>query len=144
MPHIDVWIHLVWATKSRKPLLTSQIRPVVFNHIRENAKLKDIHLDFINGFTQHVHLLVSMNAKQTIAEITQLIKGESSFWINKNQLTTTKFEWQDDYYAVSVSHSALNRVREYIKNQESHHEKKTFDQEVDEFVRKYGFERLND
>jgi REP element-mobilizing transposase RayT len=144
MPHIDVWIHLVWATKSRKPLLTSQIRQVVFNHIRENAKLKDIHLDFINGFSEHVHLLISMNAKQTIAEITQLIKGESSFWINKNHLTITKFEWQDDYYAVSVSHSALDSVREYIKNQELHHQHKAFDQEVDEFVRKYGFERLKD
>ena len=144
MPYLKVWIHLVWATKSRKPLLSAPIRPLVFNHIRENASTKNIHLDFINGFTEHVHCLVSMNAKQSIAEITQLIKGESSFWINKNNLTATKFEWQDDYYAVSVSHSVVNRVREYIKNQENHHQTKTFDQEVDEFIRKYGFERLSD
>jgi len=144
MPYLKVWIHLVWATKSRKPLLSSTIRPIIFNHIRENASTKNIHLDFINGFTEHVHCLVSMNAKQTIAEITQLIKGESSFWINKNNLTRTNFEWQDDYYAVSVSHSDVNRVREYIKNQENHHQTKTFSQEVDEFIRKYGFERLSD
>jgi len=144
MAYLKIWIHFVWATKSRKPLLTGDIRQKVFNHISENAKTKNIHLDFINGFTEHVHCLVSMNAKQTTAEITQLIKGESSFWINKNKLTKTKFEWQDDYYAVSVSHSAVNRVREYIKNQENHHQTKTFAQEVDEFIRKYGFERLSD
>jgi putative transposase len=144
MAYLKVWIHFVWATKSRKPLLTSKIRHTVFNHIRENAKAKNIHLDFINGFTEHVHCLVSLNAKQTIAEVTQLIKGESSFWINKNNLTKSKFEWQDDYYAVSVSHSAVNRVREYIKNQENHHQRRTFNQEVDEFIRKNGFEKLSD
>jgi putative transposase len=144
MPYLKVWIHLVWATKSRKPLLTGEIRYTVFNHIRENAKTKNIHLDFINGFTEHVHCLVSLNAKQTIAEVAQLIKGESSSWINKNNLTKTKFEWQDDYYAVSVSHSAVNRVREYIKNQENHHKAKTFNQEVDIFARRYGFEKLSD
>lgn len=144
MAYLKVWIHIVWATKSRKPLLTSEIRLKVFNHILENAKTKNIHLDFINGFTEHVHCLVSLNSKQTIAEVTQLIKGESSFWINKNNLTKTKFEWQDDYYAVSVSHSAVNRVREYIKNQENHHQTRKFAREVDEFIRKYGFEKLSD
>jgi len=55
-----------------------------------------------------------------------MIKGESSNWINKNQLTKEKFEWQDEYFAVSVSESHLEFVREYIKNQEEHHQKKTF------------------
>ena len=64
----------------------------------------------------------------------QLIKGESSFWINKNKITSTKFEWQDDYFAVSVSESGVDAMREYIKNQEEHHTKKTFQQEYDEFI----------
>lgn len=68
-----------------------------------------------------------------------LIKGESSFWINKHGLTKEKFEWQDEYFAVSVSESQLNRVREYIKNQENHHQKKSFQNEYDEFISKYGF-----
>jgi len=144
MPYLNIWIHIVWATKGRRPFLTGDIRQKVFQHIRENAKTKNIYIDFINGYTEHVHCLVSLNADQSMAQITQLIKGESSFWINKNKLTKTKFGWQDEYYAVSVSLSALNTVREYIKNQESHHQHKTFDQEVDEFVRIYGFERLKD
>jgi putative transposase len=69
----------------------------------------------------------------------QLIKGESAFWINKEALTTQKFEWQDEYFAVSVSESVVNKVREYIKNQEKHHKYKTFQQEYDEFIIKYGF-----
>lgn len=74
----------------------------------------------------------------------QLIKGESSFWINKNQLTQQKFDWQDEYFAVSVSESILDKVRNYIKNQEEHHRKKSFQEEYDEFLEKYGFERFRD
>jgi putative transposase len=71
-----------------------------------------------------------------------LLKGESSYWINKNKLIRQKFEWQDEYFAVSVSESAVNRVRENIKNQEEHHRKKSFQQEYDEFMRKYGFDKF--
>jgi REP element-mobilizing transposase RayT len=78
---------------------------------------------------------------QTIQKVMQLIKGESSFWINKNELTNEKFEWQDEYFAVSVSESMLDKVREYIKKQEEHHSKKTFQQEYEEFITKYGFEK---
>ncbi len=74
----------------------------------------------------------------------QLIKGESSFWINQQGLTKTKFEWQDEYFALSVSESAVDKVREYIKNQEAHHSKKTFQQEYVEFISKYGFEKYKD
>ena len=139
MPFVRIWIHLVWATKNRQPLLTKDIRQKVFAHIRENAPTKNIYVDFVNGYTDHVHCLISLNQEQTIAKVAQLIKGESSFWINKNNLCKENFEWQDDYFAVSVSESGVNRVREYIKNQEIHHGTKTFQQEYDEFIEKYGF-----
>tara|TARA_R110000737_G_scaffold353433_2_gene405295 strand:- start:13835 stop:14065 length:231 start_codon:yes stop_codon:yes gene_type:complete len=74
----------------------------------------------------------------------QLIKGESSFWINKNKLTQEKFEWQDEYFAVSVSESKLNKVRDYIRNQEEHHKRNTFQEEYEAFIIKYGFERFKD
>jgi len=144
MPFIKVWIHFVWATKNRFPFLTNNIRQDVFKHIKENGPLKKIHIDFVNGYSEHVHCLVSLNQKQTIAEVVQLIKGESSHWINKHHLTQEKFEWQDEYFAVSVSESDVNRVREYIKNQEEHHSKKTFAQEYDEFIKKFGFRLMKD
>ena len=69
------------------------------------------------------------------------MKGESSFWINKYNLCKFKFEWQDAYYAASVSHSQLEKVKEYIDNQEEHHSKKTYQEEFDQFIEKYGLEK---
>ena len=102
MPFVKVWIHFVWSTKNREHYLTIEIRQKVFQHIRENAKEKGIYLDFINGYVDHVHCLISLGTDQTIEKVMQLIKGECSFWINKNRLCKTKFEWQDEYFAVGV------------------------------------------
>ena len=145
MPFIKVYIHFVWSTKNRVPYLhTKEIRQTVWNNIKENAKEKGIFIDFINGYNDHCHCLVSLNTDQTIQKTMQLIKGESSFWINKQKLIQEKFEWQDEYFAVSVSESAINRVREYIKNQEEHHSKKTYQQEYDDLIKKFGFQQYND
>src|SRR5690554_413975 len=143
MPFIKVYIHFVWSTKNRYPFLDSkELRQKVWNHIRENGKKKGIFIDFVNGYTDHCHCLVSLCVDQTIQKVMQLIKGESSFWINKNELTRVKFEWQDEYYGVSVSESDIQNVREYIKNQEQHHSKKPFKDEYDEFITKYGFQKF--
>lgn len=139
MPYIKVWLHLVWSTKKRFPFLTKEIRQTVFEHIRQNAKTKGIFLDCVNGYQDHIHCLVSLSNDQTISKLLQLIKGESSFWINKQKLCSDKFEWQEEYFAVSVSHSKVPEVRAYIYNQEKHHQKKTFQQEYDEFIRSYEF-----
>jgi len=143
MPHVKVYIHFVWATKNHAPmLLTKEVREKVWQHIRENAKAKGIFIDHINGYSDHCHCLVSFGIDQTISKVMQLLKGESSFWINQNKLSAGKFEWQDEYYAVSVSESGVDRVRNYIRNQEEHHHKKTFQQEYDEFIEKFGFEKF--
>lgn len=138
-----MWIHLVFATKNREPLLPKEIRYKVHEHIIQNCKEKSIYLQAINGYTDHLHCLISLGREQSISKVTQLIKGESSFWINKHQLTETNFMWQDDYFAVSVSESSLQKVINYIKNQEIHHAKKSFDDEVKEFEKLYGFRVSN-
>jgi len=142
MPFVKVWIHFVWSTKNREPLLTDGIRQKVFQHIKENAQGKQIHLDFIGGMPDHVHCLISLGTDQTIEKVMQLIKGESSFWINKNNLCKTKFEWQDEYFAVSVSESILENVRKYIANQEEHHRTINFDDEFQGFMKRAGFQRF--
>jgi REP element-mobilizing transposase RayT len=91
MPYVKVWIHLVWTTKNRFPFLTDEIRQRVFQHIRDNARAKGIYLDYINGYLEHLHLLISLDTEQTISEIVRLLKGESSHWINQNNLTPVKF-----------------------------------------------------
>lgn len=142
MPFVKIWIHFVWSTKNREPYLSDEIRRKVFEHIRENARAKDIHLDFINGYVDHVHCLISLGKDQTIEKLMQLIKGESSFWINKNNLCRTRFEWQDEYFAVSVSETILESVRKYIASQEEHHRTKTFDDEYKGFMKRAGFQRF--
>jgi putative transposase len=142
MPYVRIWVHLVWTTYNREPYLSKDIRRKLFIHIKENAKAKGIYLDFINGYLEHIHCLISMNAEQNISKIAHLLKGESSYWINKNQLTKSKFYWQDDYYVKSVSNAEINHVREYIKNQEEHHRTKTFQEEYDEFIK--GIDLLNE
>ncbi len=145
MPFVKVYIHFVWSTKNRYSFLHSkELRLKVWNHIRENALKKGIFIDFINGYSDHCHCLVSLGIDQSIQKVIQLIKGESSYWINKNGLTNEKFEWQDEYYAISVSESKLNNVREYIKNQEEHHLKKTFQQEYEEFNEKNEFDNFKE
>lgn len=139
MSYIKVWLHIVWATKQRQPLLSKSIRQNVFSHIKENAATKGIYIDCIDGHADHLHILLSLGADQTIAKAIQLLKGESSFWINQSKLINSKFEWQDDYFAVSISESNIGNIRAYIMNQEIHHTKKTFQQEYDEFMMKYGF-----
>lgn len=145
MSFVKVYIHFVWSTKNRYPFLsTKELRLKVWQHIRENAKEKGIYIDFIGGHSDHCHCLVSFGLDQTIQKVMQLIKGESSFWINKNGLTPKKFEWQDEYYAVSVSESIIDKVRNYIKNQEEHHKRRSFADEFEDFINKYGFQNYID
>ncbi|CAD7798241.1 hypothetical protein CHRY9390_00305 [Chryseobacterium aquaeductus] len=140
MSFIKIYIHLVFSTTNRIPFLNStQLRVQVWKHIKENAAKKGIFIDMINGYEDHCHCLISLSSSQKIEKIVQLIKGESSYWINKNQLTCEKFSWQDEYFAVSVSESMIGNVRSYIKNQEKHHQKKTFTEEYQEFIEKYDF-----
>ena len=140
MPYIKILIHAVWATKDRKPLMTKEIKDALCNHIRENCALKNIHLINVNGWLNHLHCFISMSTEQNVATLMNLIKGESSFWANKNLKFNEHFGWQDDYFAVSVSQSHFDIVNNYISNQEEHHRKKTFQEEYDEFIKNYGFE----
>ena len=140
MPYINVYLHIIWATKNRSKIITKELKPLLLEHIKSNSRQKGIFIDSLNCVSDHVHFTISLGSNQTIGKIVQLIKGESSYWINKNKLTKGKFEWQDDYIAISISKSILDKVRKYIANQEEHHRKRSFSEEVDEFRKKYGFE----
>ena len=127
MSYIRIWVHTVWATKKREPILTDEFRPILFEHILENAKKKDIYIDSINWYEEHVHCIISLRRQQTIDKTMQLIKGESSFWTNKKYgKLATKLNWQEEYFAVSFGESQLGMMRGYLKKQEEHHRKKSF------------------
>jgi REP element-mobilizing transposase RayT len=136
----NIWIHLVFSTKKRNPLLTKSIRQAVFHHMFDNAKSKGINMDFVNGYYDHAHCLFRLPAIMTLAEAAQLIKGESSHWVNQTGLTDEHFEWQNQYYASSVSPKLVDNVRNYIKNQEEHHKDVSFEKEIE----KLGYNLIDD
>ena len=145
MPFIKVYIHFVWSTKNRVPYLsTLDLRKSMWKHIKDNSVKKDVFIDYVNGYNDHCHCLISLGSDQTIGKIMQLIKGESAYWFNKHKLILQKFEWQDEYFAVSVSESNIEKVRNYIKNQEMHHSKKSYQDEFQEMIDKFGFQKFND
>lgn len=142
MSFIKIWIHCVWGTKERKNLIDSKLKDILYKHIKEYCKLNDIYLDSMNGVEDHIHLLISLKNNQSVAKVINLIKGESSHWINKNKLLNRRFDWAKEYFAVSVSESSVQKVREYIKIQEEHHIRKSF-KEDNEFMVNYGFEKFS-
>jgi len=139
MSYVKIWLHCVWSTKNRECFIPLSFRPALLSHIRDYAKENGIMLDYINARPDHVHALIIMGKQQSVAEIMNRIKGESSFWINRLKLTPAHFIWQDDYFAASVSHSHVDRVRRYIKNQDQHHKNFTCDEEINRFQEQYGF-----
>lgn len=143
MSFVKIWIHAVWTTKNREPILSSEGRKVLFGHIHQNALEKNILMEVVGGHHNHVHCLFRIKNDQTIEKIMQLIKGESSFWFNKNMSSREKLNWQKEYFAVSIGESQVQAVKKYILNQENHHKKKTWEEEYQEFIKNYGFNIFN-
>jgi putative transposase len=144
MSFIRIWVHCVWTTNERIPYLKDDVREKVIFHILDTARAKNIYIDHINGFNEHLHALISLGSKQNISYVMQNIKGESSFWINRNKLTRFKFEWQDDYYAVSIGISQVDPLRDYIRNQVNHHKKITWDEEIKKLESEYNIIKIKD
>ncbi len=140
MSYVKLWVHVVWSTKNREPFFhTPTLRHIVFTHIREYGREQGIHVDFINGYTDHVHALISLEPIQTIAEAVGGLKGESSQWLKQQRDVPAYFAWQTDYFAVSVSELLLHKTREYIRNQEAHHQERTFAEEHNAMLQQWGF-----
>jgi len=142
MPYVKNWLHCVWGTKNRVPFLNPERKYNIIDHIRSNARAKNIYIDFLNGHSEHLHSLLLLDKDMTLSYVIQMIKGESSHWINKNKLTIYRFEWADEYYAVSVSESHVITVREYIRNQDEHHRINSWEQECTYLLDQCGFSRL--
>lgn len=135
MPHSfhNIWIHAIWSTKKRMPLITDSIENKLYAFLTKQLREKGCPVRIINGMPDHIHALFLLNSQLSISEIIKQIKGSSSHWINKNELISEKFARQTGYAAFSVSESVLNKTYNYIKNQKKHHQKKSFIQEYEAF-----------
>jgi putative transposase len=101
-------------------------------------KPKNIIVDALGIQKEHLHALISLRSDQNIDDVAKLLKGESSHWINSENLINPKFSWQRGYGAFSISPSHVDAVKIYINNQDEHHRKKTYVEEVTELLTKYG------
>lgn len=132
MPHSfnKIWIHAIWATKKRMPLVNQSIEQKVYAFISDQLREQGCPVRIVNGMPDHVHCLFLLSRQKSIADVVKHIKGSSSHFINQNNLTSEKFSWQTGYAAYSVSESAVEKVFHYINNQKLHHQKKSLQQEL--------------
>lgn len=142
MPHSfnKIWIHAIWSTKERLPLINQKCEQQIYPFIAEQFRQLGCPVRIINGMPDHIHCLFLLNPQKSISDVIKQIKGSSSHYINKNNIIQDKFSWQTGYAAYSVSESVVEKVFQYVKAQKEHHKKKTYHQEYEKFLKLYGFE----
>lgn len=134
------WLHLVWETLRREAMLDDRAAAKASANLSEYSSEKNIYMK-VNYFNaDHTHALIDLPTNITIEEVIHLFKGSSSHWINQNKLVRERFAWGRGYGAFSVSHSDVARVANYIANQKVHHRKRSFAEEYQLFVQRYGLE----
>lgn len=132
-----IWLHVVFSTKDREPLISNEKEKIVYKYIAEQLKECGCPVRIINGMPDHVHLLFLQNPQKSVAETIKQIKGSSSHWINQERIIQNQFAWQTGYGVFSVSESQLDKVFQYINNQKVHHKIRSFQEEYDEFVKNH-------
>jgi putative transposase len=134
------WLHLIWTTLDREPILVKPAAVKASRFLSEYAHEKNIYMKINYVNSEHVHALIDLPTSKSIEEIVQLFKGSSSHWINQNRLLRGRFSWGRGYGAFSVSNSNVSQVARYIAQQEEHHRKKSFGEEFERLVNRYGLE----
>jgi len=133
----QIYIQAVFAVKYREARISSemnsQLMAVIGNLINETG-CKTI---IVNGIEDHAHCFFGLKPSIDVSKVMQVAKAKSSKWINENGFLQRRFEWQEGFGAFSYSHSQIEAVFHYIKNQESHHSKQTFIDEYIEMLQKY-------
>ena len=135
---VEVYIHFIFSTKKRKPWLQPEIEDRLFPYMGGIARKQKAGLLDINGTPDHIHLSVKMPATIAISKLIGDLKAQSTGWLKKRGLE--EFAWQEGYGAFSFSRSQIDTVRRYIKNQKIHHRTKTFEEEMQAYAKRFGFE----
>jgi len=134
----QIYYHVVFSTKDRVPALSADKRENLFRYTWGILKNKDCHLYRIGGVEDHVHILTSLHPTVALADLVKEIKTSTSKWIKADAVFPDFKHWQDGYGAFTVAHGDRDVVIEYIKDQEEHHKKISFKDELREFLIKHG------
>ena len=138
--YTNLLYHLVFSTKGRIPLIGKELQPDLYAYIGGIVRGEGGVLLEIGGMPDHVHLLVKFKPIVAISDMLQLIKGNSSKWVNAERHSMRKFGWQDGYAAYSVSESQVDAVREYVQRQEEHHRGQPYQDEFRALLERHGIE----
>ena len=138
--YTEIHIQAVFAVKNRECLIQKQWKDELYKYISGIIRNNDHKLITINGMPDHIHILFGMRPSQSLSNLLQDIKGDSSKWINDKKLTQHRFSWQQGYGAFSYSKSQLPHIINYIENQEEHHAKRNFIEEYKEILNAFDVE----
>ncbi len=116
-----LYLHLVWATWDRLPLITPELRVPVYQALHEQANRIGCEMIAVGGIQDHVHVLLKMPTTVAIAEIVKRLKGGSTHVVTHAVQPGSFFKWQGSYGAFTVSRTHVPMVRAYVLNQERHH-----------------------
>jgi REP element-mobilizing transposase RayT len=132
----NIYIHLIFSTSDRQPLLTDDIRPSLHSYLGQVGKTLECPLILVNSVEDHVHILHRLSRTVTISDAVKEFKTATSKWLKSQSPDLANFSWQSGYGAFSVSESNLDSVTAYIQNQREHHRTKSFQDEFREFLKK--------
>jgi REP element-mobilizing transposase RayT len=133
-----VYIHAVFSTRDREPLLAAPWRDEMFSVLGGIANNVGCPSLIVGGMADHVHLLFELGRPIALSDALRAIKTNSSGWANQHQGLAGTFHWQAGYAAFSVSQSNVEAVREYIRRQDEHHARQSFQDELRAWLKKYG------
>jgi REP element-mobilizing transposase RayT len=136
----QIYIQIVFAVKGRQNLIHDSWKNDLHKYIAGIIKGKNQKPIIVNGMSDHIHAFVGLRPAMAIADLARDIKNNSSNFINDHKFVKGKFAWQEGYGAFSYSHSHIEKVYDYILNQEKHHKKKTFKEEYIDLLRKFEIE----
>jgi len=131
--------HSTFSTKDRYPSITKDWRSNLHAYLGGIVRNLGGVPVAIGGIEDHVHVLMGLKATHTVAGVMRELKGGSSQWVHETVANKT-FGWQPGYFGVTVSPAHIDRVKNYILNQEDHHRHKTFEQEYLEMLELAGIE----
>ena len=135
--YTQIYIHIVFAVQEHLPRLRKELKNEVQQYITGIIKNRNQQLLAINVMPDHVHILIRQKPDITISNLVRDIKSVSSKFINEQQWLKGRFRWQEGYSAFSYSQSQIERIKNYIMNQETHHRNKTFTEELVEILNKF-------
>ena len=137
--YISLHLHIVFSTKNRQPIIGKDWIDRLHEYLGGTVNGLDGFSQGVGGTKDHVHLLVGLRSTHRLSEFMRELKKSSSQWVHE-QIGLEKFAWQEGYGAFSVSPNARDGVKRYIANQEEHHRRKTFREELIEMLDKAGVE----